>query len=199
MSRNVARSSLGFALLAASAFAVTPAYAEEGEIRRDPEGKTGISPYMETVSEGEKAFVAKDVAKAKSLFEKAIAQDGEKILAYYRLGEVLLASEKLKEAEETWLKAKGKKGTATLEGKVLFVLADAAERQKDWKKAKDAWAAYASFLQSTPKAVGYPATAAERQKQIDRRVKDEKDGAAVKQRVAARAKERAEEAKKKKK
>jgi len=198
MSRVAAGSLIGLTLLVASTAAVGQE-GSDGEIRRDPAGKTGISPYMEAVSEGEKAFVAKDIAKAKSLFEKAIKDDGEKMLAYYRLGEALLAEEKLKEAEKTWLQAKSKKGTATLEGKVMFVLADAAERQNDWKKAKNAWIAYASFLQSTPKAVGYPATASDRQKQIDRRVKDEKDGAAVKKRIAARAKERAADAKKKKK
>jgi len=197
MSRVAAGSLIGLALLAASATALGQGDSK-GEIRRDPEGKTGISPYMETISKGEKAFVAKDIANAKSLFQKAITQDGEKMLAYYRLGETLLAEEKLEEAEKTWLTAKSKTGSATLQGKVMFVLADAAERQKDWKKAKEAWAAYASFLQSTPKALGYPATASERQKQIDRRVKDEKDGAAVKKRVAARAKERAADAKKKK-
>jgi hypothetical protein len=77
---------------------------------------------------------------------------------------------------------------------VLFVLADLRERQRKWQASKDAWAAYAAFLQSHPKALGYPASAAERQKQAERRMKDEVDYGIVKERIAKRQAEKEAEA-----
>jgi tetratricopeptide (TPR) repeat protein len=156
------------------------------EIKRDPEGKRGISPYMELIAKGEAAFVARDMMGAVSTFQDAIKLDADKMLGFYRLGEALLASGKTEDAEATWQTALGKKGTDELNGKVLFVLADLRERQQKWQAAKDAWAAYAAFLTSHPKALGYPATGVERQKQADRRMKDEVDYAVVKARIAKR-------------
>jgi hypothetical protein len=98
------------------------------------------------------------------------------------------------EAEAAWQTAQARRGPPDLQAKVLFCLADLRERQGKWQDAKDAWIKYASFAQNEPKANAYPATAAERLKQIDRRVKDEKDYGAVKERIAARQAEREREA-----
>jgi len=54
-------------------------------------------------------------------------------------------------------------------------------------------AAYASFVQGG-KTKGYPNSASERQKQADRRMKDEKDYGAVKERIAKREAEKIKEA-----
>jgi lipopolysaccharide biosynthesis regulator YciM len=173
-----------------------PAWADEGNIRRDPEGKTGISPYMETIAKAEKEFVAKNLDQAQALLEKASQEDAEKMLAFYRLGEVHLAKGDLDKAEAAWNTAKSKQGTPTLQAKAMFCLADLSERRHDWAKAKEAWNAYSSFLQSNPRAAGYPSTAADRLRQIERRVNDEKAYGEVKARIAAREKESDAEAKK---
>ena len=180
----------------ASASAETPKTAAAGakEIRRDAEGKRGISPYAEAIAKGEGAYVARDLPGAITAFQDAIKLDAEKMLGFFRLGEALLETGKPDEADSTWTTALGKKGTDDLNAKLLFVIADLRERQRKWQATKDAWAAYSAFLQNHTKVTGYPATATERTKQADRRIKDEFDYAAVKDRIAKREAERTKEA-----
>ncbi|AUX47831.1 uncharacterized protein SOCE26_093560 [Sorangium cellulosum] len=149
---------------------------------------------MEQVLKGQASFVARDIPGAIAAFQEAIKLDPARMLGFYRLGEAMLESGNLTEAETAWTTALGKKGTDELQAKVLFCLADLRERQKNWQGTKDGWGAYATFLTSNPKAGGYPATAAERQKQVDRRIKDEKDYAGVKERIIQREAERQKEA-----
>ncbi|XXX75652.1 tetratricopeptide repeat protein [Sorangium sp. So ce134] len=149
---------------------------------------------MEQILKGQASFVARDIPGAISAFQEAIKQDPSKMLGFYRLGEAMLESGNAAEAETAWTTALGKKGSEELQAKVLFCLADLRERQKNWQAAREAWGAYGAYLTSNPKAGGYPATATERQKQIDRRVKDEKDYAAVKERIVQREAERQKEA-----
>jgi tetratricopeptide (TPR) repeat protein len=162
--------------------------------RKDPAGVTGISPFMEQINKGEAAFVARDFAGAVAAFQEAVKLDGQAMLGFYRLGEAQLAAGKPDEADAVWQTALGKKGPEDLNAKVLFVIADLRERQKKLQAAKDAWAAYTAFVQGHSKANGYPASATERQKQIDRRMKDEKDYAVVKERIIKREAERTKEA-----
>ncbi|XYH96700.1 tetratricopeptide repeat protein [Sorangium sp. So ce1128] len=162
--------------------------------RKDPNGHTGISLYTEQILKGQASFVARDIPGAIAGFQEAIKLDPSKMLGFYRLGEAMLESGNAAEAETAWTTALGKKGSDELQAKVLFCLADLRERQKNWQAAKEAWGAYGAFLTSNPKAGGYPATVTERQKQIDRRVKDEKDYAAVKERIVQREAERQKEA-----
>ena len=199
MRASFALSSLVVAAMAlgnASASAETPKTAAAGakEIRRDAEGKRGISPYAEAIAKGEGAYVARDLPGAITAFQDAIKLDAEKMLGFFRLGEALLETGKPDEADSTWTTALGKKGTDDLNAKLLFVIADLRERQRKWQATKDAWAAYSAFLQNHTKVTGYPATATERTKQADRRIKDEVDYAAVKDRIAKREAERTKEA-----
>lgn len=199
MRASFALSSLVVAAMAlgnASASAETPKTAAAGakEIRRDPEGKRGISPYAEAIAKGEGAYVARDLPGAITAFQDAIKLDAEKMLGFFRLGEALLETGKPDEADSTWTTALGKKGTDDLNAKLLFVIADLRERQRKWQATKDAWAAYSAFLQNHTKVTGYPATATERTKQAERRIKDEVDYAAVKDRIAKREAERTKEA-----
>lgn len=167
---------------------------DKAGVRKDPEGKTGISPYMEAVAKGERAFVAKDLDGARSAFQEAVQVDPAKTLAFFRLAETEIATGKLDEASATLTTAQGKKGTPELQAKVLFLAAEVLERQKKWSDAKDAWGKYAKFVEDNAKAGGYAATAAERTKQIDRRVKDEADYGVVKERITKREAERLKEA-----
>ncbi len=164
------------------------------EVRRDAEGKRGISPYAEAIAKGETAYVARDLPGAIVSFQDAIKLDTEKMLGFFRLGEAQLESNKPDDADSTWQTALGKKGTDDLNAKLLFVIADLRERQHKWQAAKDAWVAYSAFLQNHTKVLGYSATATERTKQADRRMKDEVDGTTVKDRIAKREAERTKEA-----
>lgn len=193
------RPSLSLALLVASAVALGNVTAaadppNKKEIKRDPENKRGISPFMEAIVKGQAAFVARDMNGALSAFQEAVKLDTEQMLGFYRLGEVQLEMGKLDDADATWQAALSKRGNDDLRAKVLFVIADLRERQKKHQAAKDAWAAYSAFLQNNVKARGYPASAIERQKVIDRRMKDEIDYGAVKQRIAKRQAEKEAEA-----
>jgi tetratricopeptide (TPR) repeat protein len=170
------------------------------EIRRDPENKKGISPYMELVVKGDRAFVARDVPGSIEAYQEAIKTDPEQMLAFYRLGEAMQDSGKLDDADKAWEAALSKKGPDDLKAKVLFCIAGLRERQLRWQAGKDAWLAYSAFLQGNPKVHGFPATATDRIQKADRRMKDEIDYGKVKERIAARLalkeKEAAENAKK---
>ncbi|MFO0758932.1 MAG: hypothetical protein U0359_20735 [Byssovorax sp.] len=164
------------------------------DAKKDPEGRRGISPYMELLAKGEASFLARDFQGAVTSFQDAVKLEPDKMLGFYRLGEAMLKEGKMADAEETWQTALGKKGTEDLNARLLFVLADLKERNKKWQGAKDGWAAYAAFLQNHPKVLGYPAVAIERQKVIDKRVKDEADYGEVKTRIAKRQAEKEAEA-----
>lgn len=173
-----------------------PAAAPPGgdKIRRDPEGKKGISPYQEAVAKGQNAFVARDFPGAITAFQDAIKVDPQAMVGFYLLGEAQLEGGKPEEAEAAWTTGLTKKGTEDLNAKLLFVMADLRERQKNWQGAKDAWSAYASFCTGHAQSKGYPATAEERIKRIDQRIKDEKDYAVVRERIKKREEERTKEA-----
>jgi tetratricopeptide (TPR) repeat protein len=162
---------------------------------KDPKGFAGISPYMEVINKGEASFVARDFAGAVAQFQEAIKIDGQKMLAFYRMGEAQLAAGKPEEADAIWTAGLSKEGTGTQKAKLLFCLADLKERQKKYDAAKEAWGRYAQFLKDYPQeAKGFAGTPEERIKVIDRRVKDEKDYAPVKERIAKRQAEREKEA-----
>lgn len=164
------------------------------ELRRDPANKTGISPYMELIAKGDAAFVARDFPGATGLFQDAVKLDDTQMLGFYRLGQAFVAAGKLEDAHKTYEAALSRKGPDDLKAKVMFVLADTFEREKKWQPAKDAWAAYAAFLQGNAKLKGAPVTAAERIKQADRRMKDEVESGKVKERVASRLADKEKEA-----
>jgi len=171
-----------------------PAAAGGKGIRRDPEGKSGISPYMEAVVTGQNAFAARDFPGAVTGFQDAIKLDPQAMLGFYLLGEAQLEAGKPEEAEAAWTTGLSKKGSDDLNAKLLFLMGDLRERQKNWQGAKDAWAAYAAYLTSHAQAKGFPATAEERIKRIDQRIKDEKDYGVVRERIKTREAERLKEA-----
>jgi tetratricopeptide (TPR) repeat protein len=151
-------------------------------------------PYMESIAKGEAAFVTKDWVAATAAFQEATKLEPSRMIGFYRLGEAQRAAGKLDEAEASWQTALGKQGPDDLKAKVMFVVADLRERQGKWEAAKTAWQGYASFVNATKGARGYPATATERIKQAERRIKDEKDYGAVKERAAQREAEKSKEA-----
>lgn len=191
--RSVLVSMFTAAILAGSALG--HAQTKGGDnVRRDPAGIKGISPYMEMIVKGDAAFVARDIPGAVSAFQDAIKSDPEMMLGFYRLGEAELEAGKLDDAGKTWETGLSKRGSDDLKGKIMFALADLKERQKKWQAAKDAWASYSVFVQGNAKVKGHPATASDRIKQADRRMKDEVDYGKVKERIAKRIAEKEREA-----
>jgi hypothetical protein len=172
------------------------------EIRRDENNRKGISPYMELLIKGDAAFVARDLPGAISTYQEAAKLRPEEMMALYRLGEAQQESGHLDDAGSTWEAALSKvcnigcegRPKDDLKGKLMFNIAGLREREQKWAAAKDAWQSYAAFLQGNPKVHGYPATAADRIKQIDRRVQLEADYGKVKERIARRIAEKEKEA-----
>lgn len=150
---------------------------------------------MELINKGEASFVARDFAGAVVQFQEAIKADGSKMLAFYRMGEAQLAAGKPEEADAIWTAGLSKEGTPSMKARILFCLADLKEREKKYEPAKEAWAKYAQFLKdNAQEAKGFAMTPEERAKVIDRHLKDEKDYAAVRERIKTRQAEREKEA-----
>src|SRR5262245_27593210 len=104
---SLALVAVALSALPAAAQPRQPAPAAAGP-RKDPEGKTGISPYMEQIIKGQASFVARDIPGAIAAFQEAIKLDPSKTLGFFRLGEAMLESGNLTEAEGAWTTALGK-------------------------------------------------------------------------------------------
>jgi tetratricopeptide (TPR) repeat protein len=165
-------------------------------VRRDPNGVTGISPMYEEVLKGDAAYAARDWDKAIEAYRAAITKDARQPVGHYRLGEAQRAADKLDEAEASWQAALRAAGEQDQPGKAkaLFVLADLRERQGKSDEATAAWKAYGEYVGSRPNALGYVATATERQKVIE----TQKDVAAKAAKVKERIQQRELEVQKKK-
>ena len=171
--------------------------AAKGEVRRDPQGIKGISPFWESLKKGDDLYVARDFEGAIAAYREAIAKDAQNALGHYRMGEAQLAKGDLQEAEASWVSALRFVGNdGALKAKILFVLADLRERQKSYDDAKERWGAYEQFAQQNAAVKTYPASAADRKKRIDTWKKMLEDYAAVKKRIEQRLKEADEKAKK---
>ena len=111
-------------------------------------------------------------------------------MGHYRLGAAQLAKSDLAEAELSWqaglrFAAKDPK----IRAKLLFVLAELRERQRNQDEAIARWKEYALHLQSQPEAKGFPATAVEREKRNTEWKQLNADSLIVKERIEKRLKE----------
>ncbi len=183
-------------------FAAAPAYADSppktqidpgstpSGVRRDPKGIQGISPLWESVARGDGLVLARDFDGAITTYRDAINANPEAALAHYRLAEARALKGDLAEAEIAYtaaLRFVGKDDT--LKGKVLFCLADLAERQKLYDVALERWNAYEAFAKDAGKAKVFPASAGERKKRISEWKQNLADSVAVKARIDKRLKE----------
>jgi hypothetical protein len=199
--------------------AAAPARAEEGkakdkkdEIRRDPEGKKGISPYMEIIAKGRRAFLDRDPSRATEIFEEAVQKHPDQMLAYLLVAQLKLEKGDLKTAIELANKARDKNGHEEWHAKMLFLRADLLERKANakpegkggadlksalvtlWEQAREAWSAYVAYLSGHTRLPDYKATAEDRKKRIEARPKREKDYGDVRARIERDAKEAADKA-----
>jgi tetratricopeptide (TPR) repeat protein len=164
--------------------------AEGGEVRRDPNGVKGISPFWENVNKGDAAYIARDFDAAIGAYRDAIAASPQNPLGHYRLGEAQLAKGNIAEAEQSWdtgLRFAG--DDQRIRAKLLFLMADLRERQKAYDEATARWEQYEKVAQQQPEAKAFPATAAERKKRIADWKRITEESAAVKERIEARLKE----------
>jgi tetratricopeptide (TPR) repeat protein len=174
---------------AASSASPAPAVGADG-VRRDPKGVKGITPYLELINKGDRAYVSRDFDGAIAAYREAIQAEPQNALGHYRAGAAQLAKGDQKEAEAAWvagLRFVGKDGT--LKGKLVFALADLRERQKNHDEAIGRWKEYAKNSEDEKEAVTYPATAAERVSRNEAWKKNVAESAEVKERIAKRLKE----------
>lgn len=182
---------------AADKKAAADAAAPADDVRRDPKGITGISPFWEALLKGDKAFVARDFDSAITAYQEAIKLEPQNALGHYRMGEAQLAKANPTEAETNWVAGLRFVGeNHKLRAKLLFVIADLRERQKSLDDAAERWSEYEKFVGAQPEAKGYASTPTERKKRIDEWKKLTVDSAEVKKRIDARLKEAEETARK---
>ena len=159
-------------------------------VRRDPKGVKGISPYLEQIGKGDRAYVARDFDGAIQSYREAIKMDPEKALGHSRVASAQFAKGDAKEAEAalvSGLRFVGKDGT--LKAKLLFALADLRERQKNTDEALGRWKEYSKNAEEEKAAITYPASATERIARNEAWTKNVADSEEVKTRIAKRLKE----------
>lgn len=204
MRRAMRKPPIGFGLLAALASAgtalaadapaapkaVATAPAPSDGVKRDPNGVKGISPFLELINRGDRAYLARDFDGAIAAYREAIQKAPQDALGHYRIGAAQLAKGDQKEAEAAFvsgLRFAGKDGT--LKAKLLFALADLRERQQGSDEAIARWREYAQHAEQAREAVTYLATASERVKRNEAWKQNAADSAEVKARIARRLKD----------
>ena len=146
------------------------------------------NPFRDFLKRGEDAYLARNFDAAIEAFQSALAKEPNNPVGHYRMGEALRAAERFDQAEKAWTRALQLAGRdVALKAKVLFVLADLRERQKNYAEAIKAWDAYGRFI--AQHKTGYPKSAGERKKRNEAIKKLNDDYVAVKERIEQRLKE----------
>lgn len=168
-----------------------------GEVRRDPKGIKGISPFWEAIKKGDSALLARDFDGAIAAYREAITSQPQNPMGHYRLGEAQLLKGDQKEAEAAWSQGLRFAGNEpVMRAKLLFVLADLRERQKSYDDATTKWTEYGKYAAEHKDAKAYPATAEDRSKRIATAKELATQYAEVKARIEKRLKEADEAARK---
>jgi TolA-binding protein len=152
-------------------------------------GTLGQGPFWQAIEKGDAASAARDFEGAIKAYREAIEKDPQNPMGHYRLGEVQLSQENLAEAEQSWqagLRFAGK--DPNVRAKLLFVLADLRERQRNQDDGIARWKEYAEHVQANRDAKGFPATAVERQKRLAEWKQLQADSLVVKERIEKRLK-----------
>lgn len=123
------------------------------EVRRDPRGVRGISPYWELLRAGDRVYLARDARAALELYRKAVMLEPKDSEGHLRMAEAQITSGDLPAAKESLLAAQrfAPPGSAA-EARALFLLADSAERAGALAEAKKAWQAYLKLADAPPAA-----------------------------------------------
>ena len=166
------------------------------EVRRDPEGRTGIGPVNEALAKGRKAVAEKDSDAAAAAFAEAAKLDNNSLLARLLMGQVRLMRNDLPRAREALDAGAAAQGNDLLKANRLLLLADLTEREARatkpdaagpddarvtrWDKAGAAWDALSAGFPMVDKQ---KLTADDRKKQVTARQQREKDYAGVRARI----------------
>jgi len=192
MATRAARLVFGSVLLAAAPAGATepstPSTTTAAKsVRRDPAGRTGISPSWESIKRGDDAYVVHNVDGALKEYQAAIEAYPQNPVAHYRLACVLIAKREYKQAQESLDAAlRFSKSDPNTAGKTLFVMADLKERQQDYPAALAAWKAYSIFAATHKEAKTFPSTAESRLSRLAAYVKLTEQSEQVKQRISER-------------
>ena len=150
-----------------------------------PSAPVASPEFARACARGNAKYAARDFPGAIDAYQSATELRPHDGLGFYLLGEALLAAGRPGDAEAAWTQASVESATApALHARVLFVLADVAERQKKWDDAKARWAGYSAWATQYPAAGAFPATADTRTQAIDRMLAQDKAYEAVRQRIA---------------
>jgi tetratricopeptide (TPR) repeat protein len=161
----------------------TPAKA----IRRDPAGRTGISPSWEAIKRGDDAYIGHNLEGAIHEYQAAIESQPQNPVAHYRLGCALISKGDFKQAQDVLDAAlRFSQSDPQTAAKTLFVTADLKERQHDYPAALAAWKAYSAFLAAHAGVRGFPGSSESRQAKIAAYTKLTEQSAKVKQRIDER-------------
>jgi len=141
--------------------------------------------FIDAINQGCLKYVAKELPASVELFRKAVQIEPRNPLGYYLLGEALLGSGSLPDAETAWLQGEqvADAGPPSVHAKLLFVMADLRERQGRWDDAKVAWKRYADFATQTADAGAYPESADARIRDTEAMQKQDKDYVIVRKRI----------------
>jgi TolA-binding protein len=156
-----------------------------GEPSARPPFKRPPRSFLDACAHGAAQYAARDYAAAVETFRQASDAFPQSALGPYLLGEALLASGDLAGAEEAWRRASASsEDQPVLHARVLFVLADAKEREKRWDEAKLAWEAYRAWGERNPSSNAFAGSARSRMDVIDRVVAQQRVADAVRRRIA---------------
>jgi tetratricopeptide (TPR) repeat protein len=172
-------------LLTLAAFA-TGVFASTVPLRAAPTvPSSGQAAFIDAINQGSVKYVAKDIPAAIDFFRKATQLQPRDPLGHYLLGEALLGSGSLADAETAWLQGQqvASSGSPSVQAKLLFVLADLRERQGRWDDARAAWKRYGEFATLNADAGAFPATAEARIQSLDVMQRQNKDYAIVRKRI----------------
>ena len=152
-------------------------------VRKDPRGIKGISPFWESVKQGDSALIARDFESAIAAYKAAITSEPQNALGHYRVGEAQIEKGDLHEAEAALVNGLRfvTSTDAALKAKLQFALADLGERQKAWAEASAKWTDYEAF--TTEQKVGFSASGSERKRVLEAWKKLSADSVAVKARI----------------
>jgi tetratricopeptide (TPR) repeat protein len=155
------------------------------EQKFDPANRTALSKQMAAVVEGNAKYNEKDFAAALEAYKRATQLAPNDPLGPYLVAEAELAQGNIANAEASLAQAeKIADKRPDIMGKVLFLEADAKERQKKWADAKAGWLRYKEWSDKHLEAGVVPQTAAARIQAIDDAMKQDQTYEEVRKRIA---------------
>lgn len=191
---------IGSVLAVATACLTTPLFAQKpaSETPRDPKGITGISPFWESINQGDAAFLAQDLDGASNHYQAAITGSPKDPVGHLRMAEVSLRKNELERAHEFITAAlRFAEKDLRVRAAASFLMAELQERLKMHDDATEAWNGYKAIdgqlPAEKPKSNGkgplpahvYVETADSRIAAIEAKKKLDDQYAAVRERIQA--------------